>query len=142
MKVLICSLCLMLLFCGCGKKEATPSGGNGTSSQYIDANVDFTGKKTIVGRWKCATETQNGETKDVSAQEIYYIFSSDKTIDSFYLGENMNVYSKYSLKGNEVTLYLGESSVTLKYELSENRLTLTTLDGRISTVYDRVAYEK
>ncbi len=142
MKALICSLCLMLLFCGCGKKAEEPKVPDNTSSQYIDAHVDFTGKKTIVGRWKCVTETQNGETRDASGDSIYYIFSSDGTLDTFYRGAKMDAYSGYKVAGNKVTLESSSTAVTLTFEVTETSLTLSMDNGSISTVYERVPYEK
>ncbi|MBQ8549929.1 MAG: hypothetical protein IJ426_01170 [Clostridia bacterium] len=143
MKAIICALCLMLLFCGCGKDKDTTSTPSSTSSGYIDADTDFTGKKTIIGRWQCITETQNGETKDVSGDGIYYIFSSDKTLDTFYTGENMGIYSGYELGDGTVTLnYSSGGGVTLEYKVDEKTLTLTLPGGAISTYYERVPYEK
>ncbi len=142
MKALVCMLCLMLLFCGCGKKESPKIPSGNTSSQYIDANVDFTGKKTIVGRWQCITETQNGETRDVSKDGIYYIFSSDGTIDTFYKDSDMQVYSTYTVGDDTVTLKNVNSSVTLNYTVTETTLTLSIPGGAVETVYQRVPYKK
>ncbi len=145
MKLLVPVLCLMLLFCGCGGNDTAETSsltGSNTSSQYVDADVDFTGKVTLIGRWHCQTETKNGETVDVSKDGIYYIFSSDGTVDSFYGGESMGIYSGYTTKDDTVTIIVGNSYVTLKYYVTETTLTLSTLNGDISTVYIRVPYEK
>lgn len=142
MKALVCMLCLMLLFCGCGRRETVKLPSGNTSSQYIDANVDFTGKVTIVGRWQCVTETQNGETRDASKDGIYYIFSSDGTVDSFYRDANMGVYSTYVATDDQVTLKNATTSITLNYSVTETTLTLSIPGGAVETVYQRVPYLK
>lgn len=142
MKRIVCILFSLALLCGCaanGDDSSAPD--TSTSSRYIDADTDFTGKITIVGRWHCISETQNGEARDASADGIYYIFSSDGTMDSFYDGTEMIDYTGYIYKGDSVTMQYSGGAITLNCVIEETRLTLCTADGAIETVYERVDYE-
>lgn len=141
MKRIALVLFALIFLVGCGAKGNDSSDKASTSSRYIDADVDFTGKVTIVGRWKCMSETQNGETRDASVDEIYYVFSSDGTMDAFYAGAEMIDYSGYTYNGSTVTMRHSGGEVTLNCEITETELKLSSPDGRIETVYKRVKYE-
>ena len=110
------------------------------TSSTVSAPADFKGDAALTGRWKCMTETQNGVTRDASGDEIYYVFAADGTLESYYQGSNMGVYSGYTTQGDRIVLYLGsqDNAVTLKYEILGNYLTLSKDDGSISTVYEKV----
>ena len=143
MKLLFSILLIIVMLCGCTDAVGTESSApaDATSSRYIDADTDFTGMVTIVGRWHCISETQNGETRDASEDEIYYIFSSDGTMDSFYQGSEVIDYSGYVCDDGKVTMSYAGNSITLNYTVEETRLTLFIDDGSIKTVYERVDYE-
>ncbi|MBE6766678.1 MAG: hypothetical protein E7550_03720 [Ruminococcaceae bacterium] len=151
MKLIIPLLCFMLLFCGCKKENevydsgssvpsASQSGTASNTSSLQNPSADkFKGNDSLVGRWKCMTETQNGETRDVTADEIYYVFAADGTMETFYRGTNMEVYAGYSTTDKQVTFYYGGESVTLEYSVDGRYLTITGYNGKISTVYEKVA---
>ena len=141
MKRIALILLALMFLVGCGAKDKDGSDAASTSSRYIDADVDFTGKVTIVGRWQCVKEIKNGEAREVSGENTYYIFSSDGTLDAFYDGVEMIEYSGYKYNGETVTLEAGEMATILNCKVNETELRLSTADGKIETVYKRVKYE-
>ena len=141
MKRIALILFALLFLVGCGAKDKENSDVASTSSRYIDADVDFTGKVTIVGRWQCVSEIKNGQARDVTKENTYYIFSSDGTLDAFYDGAEMIDYSGYKYNGETVTLEAGEMATVLNCKITETELRLSTQDGNIETVYKRVKYE-
>ncbi len=145
MKFLALLLALMLLLCGCGTgaDEASSAPQTATSSGYLDEDVDFTGKITIVGRWKCVTETKNGEVRDASADESYYIFQSDGTMESKIAGSELLDYSgyEYNEEKGTVTLLYAKNKITLNCTITLTTLTLSALDGSFVNEYTRVDYE-
>ncbi len=143
MKLIALLLALALLLCGCGAGDTSSDAQTVTSSGYLDEDVDFTGKVTIVGRWQCVKEIKNGEERDATADQSFYIFQSDGTMESKIAGAELLDYSgyEYAEEKNTVTLLYAQNKITLNCVISLTTLTLSTADGSIVNEYRRVDYE-
>lgn len=140
------------------QSSQTTSATDSTSSEktYVDANTDFSGKVTIVGRWHCITnyETATGKSTDVSKEGQYYIFESTGRAETFYMDTLMIEYSKYSftvssdngrVKEGTLVLSHGPTSVSLGCIVEEKRMTIYTRNSgnqNYQTVYERVDFPK
>lgn len=141
-----------------GQSSNTASATDSTSSEkvYVDAETDFTGKVTIVGRWHCVSsyETATGKSDDVSDEGQYYIFESTGKAESYYEDTLMIEYSKYSfvassdngrVKEGTLVLSYGATSISLGCIVEEKRLTIYTRNSgnqNYQTVYERVDFPK
>ena len=137
-------------------KESASSDTDDTSSKkvYVDAETDFTGQVTIVGRWHCVKsyETATGKTVDTSEEGEYYIFESTGTAESYYKDTLMMEYESYvftpekvteKVKEGELVIKYGPTTITLGCIVEENRLTLYTNNSgnkNYQTVYERVPF--
>ena len=129
-----------------------------TSSEkvYVDANTDFSGMVTILGRWHCIeSHTINGndvKVTNVADEGQYYIFQSNGKLETYYMDELMLEYDSYLFVPSEITgeykeglitLTYSSSSITLGCIVEENRLIIYTRNQgsqNSRTVYERVDY--
>lgn len=138
------------------KLSSTMSNASNTSSEkvYVDANTDFKGMVTILGRWHCvaSVETADNKTTDVSGEGQYYIFQSNGKVEVYYMDELMMEYDSYTFvpesitgeyKEGTLTLVYSNSSITLGCIVEENALTMYTKNQgaqNYRTLYERVDF--
>ena len=137
--------------------DSTVSVGTADTSSkkvYIDADKDFTGQVTIVGRWRCRTELRGEEKTDVWDNGQYYIFESTGALEADYHGYSMMEYEGYEFeveqesttyKEGKLKMKYGGTSITLGCKVEEKKLTIRTLnagDNNVVTIYERVDFPK
>ncbi len=136
---------------------STASAGTANTSSkkvYVDADKDFTGQVTIVGRWRCRTEIRGEEQTDVWDNGQYYIFESNGMLEADYHGTTMLKYDGYlfdvenetkTYKEGKLRMTYSGVTMTLACKVEEKKLTISTLnasDNNITTVYERVDFPK
>lgn len=131
-----------------------PAENTSSGKTYVDAETDFTGQVTIVGRWHCLQtyETATGKTTDSSQNGEYYIFESTGKAESYYMDTLMVEYPQYvftptrtteRVKEGTLVISYGPTSISLGCMVEENRLTLYTKNTgnqNFQTVYERVPF--